>query len=1133
MVDIDFSNLTDDEVLAQKREEQASVSRGARETRRRAKNRLGATPGFGSTLRVLMDALNPVASKRDITSPNKPVSARELGVGSVLDRQNDEPEKFMNVVAVDPETGEQKRYELLAQSEEQAQAVLDHFGVEAVSHYFTDEQMAVASRLKAKGGEILSDGFSTVKDRTTELAQSIEIFAPDSDLLRQLNAGVGIPGLPNAARVGGALGRMDRLSEKLEYIETMIPGAEGKIVPGTSGENELFIKMPTPNARFVPIDISGFPIGGEPGSAMAELEGDIGIIAGEHANMTSALILAAQAILPHTNAFRLVSGKAPGTLKEASGPLTQYLKTQMNNMARRGLWRWAYVSGGVGAAAAFGNIVDNTIEHFRGFQHDDMGEIINESLAVGSVVAKLEGGMRLFAAGVSMFLAPPLRKILRTQEDHVIPTMDVARRYNVPITVADMHPVAGAIALQSQGLSSAMRAFYTNRDVFVRAGLDGFVAANFGKVGITEAEIVAATKSYHAKLLKILDDPESTLGATPALREGIYDYLMTDRKRVLDLTSNAVGDMGGASFQIGKLAKIKADAASGGTRYLKRDLTLDKADRIRGSDGKMVSFSDATMRFPDEPLDPRLDTIFDLIDSINPRLQNLPIMSREGSGNTAIHQIVKIRQKAFAATDRPTNDTSKWVASELYEESKRLMRDPSFLNRAPAPFREQMGKLADYMDESEEIAGKLWVKRMLDRDQQVRFAEDFELGEYFFNLRRPEVIQQVKDVLTKADRTLPMADHNRWEEVRSGFTSKLIRDPASAPKLIADPEHQIALNILYNKGERTALSDMAVRLADMQEGTLARFMQSHMDELNPALELWAKRDLYGMKVLVDEFGGPDTPGGRRMASSFFSMILHQNTVKLDAVEVLDKPQVAKAFSELRAQGWLQVLVGKDQAKLMDIEGIENALDMMIGSSGMANQLVTAGVAQSIGGGGLLDPSKSSRGYRKWLGNYLGGRFLVSPFIFRAAGLPSPRYMGPVEGKYLVPPNMSYLRTFVEILAANHEMMKNDANSLDLGKTVKFSAADIQFSSDSGPGINMPQGGAPPVPGPIGSNAMGLPNLADPDRGGGGEPLIPPPPLGGGGQPKPRPQPKPRSGGGLPTDREAGVPPGPRPKLGPR
>jgi hypothetical protein len=300
-------------------------------------------------------------------------------------------------------------------------------------------------------------------------------------------------------------------------------------------------------------------------------------------------------------------------------------------------------------------------------------------------------------------------------------------------------------------------------------------------------------------------------------------------------------------------------------------------------------------------------------------------------------------------------------------------------------------------------------------------------------------------------------------------------------------------------------------------------MQFHQTALDPAKVLWENgKDLNGLTVLMKELGGAESPEGRAMASSFFSMLIAKNSVKIDGMDVVNNSALANAFTELRTQGWLEQLVGKNQAALMDAKGIEDALGKMISGVNLGNSMIVATTASNVAGG-FLKPGATGAGARKWASNYLGGRFFVSPFMFRAAGLRDPRYIGPIAGKYLVPPSMSYLRLYVDILAATHAQLENDANYFKFESN--FGPDDIQMGVDGSDKINrqdpkQPQS-QPPTPG---INPTGLPNLPQ-GKPTGSSSIPTPSPLGAGQTGGP-------VGGGMPTGDGAGVPPGPRPKLGP-
>jgi hypothetical protein len=251
------------------------------------------------------------------------------------------------------------------------------------------------------------------------------------------------------------------------------------------------------------------------------------------------------------------------------------------------------------------------------------------------------------------------------------------------------------------------------------------------------------------------------------------------------------------------------------------------------------------------------------------------------------------------------------------------------------------------------------------------------------------------------------------------------------------------------------------------------------------------------------------------------MLIAKNSIKIDGMDVVNNTALANAFTELRTKGWLEQLVGKDQAALMDAKGIEDALGKMISGANLGNSMIVATTASNVAGG-FLKPGATGAGARKWMSNYLGGRFFVSPFMFRAAGLRDPRYVGPVAGKYLVPPSMSYLRLYVDILAATHAQLENDANYFNISS--EFGPDDMQRGVD---GSNLVKGQDPKQqqPSTPGVNPTGLPNLPQ------GKPTSPtpaptPPQLGVG-------QTGGRVGGGMPTGAGAGGTPKPRPITGQR
>ena len=1035
----------------------------------------------------------------------------------------DEPIEAFQYLVKDEETGQFKRYVMMAKNLEQVQALREYWGIKADSPDFTDRSMALASQI---GGTILDEASPYVDkaaSKAIQLLQSIPLFDPTSGVTRQLEPGLDLLGL------SASVGRADRLDEKQDIIEEKVPGSKTRIVTDDEGERVMLIQL-RDGDPWIEFDAEGFPIGGEEGSKLAELQGDVGLILGEFATAQNLFLAAASIALPSHVPARLL-GRAITPI--GTNALTTYMKTAGNNLLRRGLAKWAYLSGGIGLSTGFGNLVDNTIEEFRGFQHDDWAEIMDEFQRTSLLVAGLDGGLRGLASATSWFVSAPIKKLLRMKDQNMQELLVVADKYGIPLVPSDMHSVFKAGSGQRKALSSREKAFLLRRDIFTLAALRNFTETAFGPKKLTQEEAAAAVSVFQKKMLTTLGDETSVLSGGAAVGEGLLDYAAANARVTFDKSTVALGHEGASNFSLEGLVKIRRDAGGRGVRFARKGVKIELGKQPVLPDGRKASFGEATLRHPEEPISSTITKLFGLIDEMNPKIRTItPPNLRQGERSSAVDQMVKLREKAFTLKDDATlNDGSRGIAADIYDEVVRVMLAPV---RGSNVYKAELANLSTYMDGNEGILTGLWAKRLLDRNTSQPFGEAYEIGQAFFNLRRPELIRDVKKLLTQGGDPAQLL---RWQEARLGFDSKLLSNPADFVKTVTHPDHQQALKLLYSGSELKLLSRGAVMLEDIQKGALGKFMKHHMTAYEPAAELWMAKDLNGFKILMEELGGPESPQGRALASSFFSMLISKNTVMLDGIEVLNNNVLAKAVSEMRTRGWLEAMVGKDQALLMDIKGVEHALNLMVSGHNLGNSMITASTASKVTGS-ILNPGRFAMGMKKWLAVHLASRLFNSPFMYRASGLRDPRYLGSIDGKYLVPPTVSYLRLWIEALTATHETMKNDAN--EMGFTDGFHVGDIPFqvrTDDVIPEeiVKALQSGGPVAVDPSlafpGAGALGIPN-ATPQAAqtqGQGQQGKPPPPTA----PQIIPTPERGVRGGLPTNIDTGVKPGPRPKLAPR
>jgi len=1064
------------------------------------------------------------------TDPDS-IDAKTLGIGGGSE------ETFPIHVMVRGSDGKLVKRKILAHTKEQAQEVMDALGMERKGQMMFESEIQTARRLADDGYDAASRYIGIGVDSLTEFTQGNEILATDGDILRQLETMPGFmsdKGYPNAFAFGYDITQSDTLQAKAAKIEAQIPGAITKIVVGPDGDLELFSQLER-GGRWAKIDNPGIPFGkGTLEGVLAELEGDAGQVAGHLFNATTALIMLAAKRLPvwqrsavaATDKARKAEQIA-GAVKETG--LAKYLARAAGSALDKNLGRFVYTGTGIGLSAGLGHTIDEAIEKGRGFNHDEWQEIMDEAGIVFRDVWLMDRGLSVVGKGLSTFATKPLQSFFSSREQNVIAAMSASKEYKIPLIPPDMHPMFGSAWMQAGNLSASTAQFAAKRDAFVLSGMNDFVE----KV-LSGSKELTADQAFHiaalnkSKLLSTLGDAGTELAGQRALRKHIYQYAVADKKLLNTIATDAAGDIGKASFSMTRIHQIRQQADAAGIRFAHKGTTFGKTGQPILPNGKMSNISEATSRLS-EPVDSRIMELFGQLEGFENRIRTVPGTDVLGRTSTSVDQLIALRQRAAALADEPgLNSVSGWAAAAILKETKQMMLNPIGASKV---LKGKLRNISNFMDDSEAIQTRMWVKRLLDPKYAPRYGEPYDIAAQFFNLQRPEVIAEAKAMLT-GGRNVPAAT-GQWNEIRLGFTAKLINNPSDIPAIIANKENHEALRILYSKSELASFSKMARDLGSFQEGPMARLMEHSKDAADPAKAFWTSKNTQALRDFVEQAGGSDSAQGRAIAGSFFSMLIRENSRMVKGMDVLDKGAMAKSMAELRTRGWLDILVGKERAEALNVKGVENALSMMVGGSNMGAGLITASVTQSAMGGVLSAPKKAAHGWRKWFSNYIAGRFLVSPSMFKAAGLTNPRYYGSIDGKYLVPPEMSYVRTFADMIAAAHAIAEKDAS--DLGLDQGYSARDLRATLDGGSQkVNIRAEGMVPPPRAAhslpGENILGLPNLPAPGGGGGGGGGrgIPTPTLGGG-----LPNPAPRAGGSLPTDDGAGVPPGPRPKLGQR
>ncbi len=1082
------------------------------------------------------------AKPRASGSEELAISAKELGLeGFTSDAGTEEgllnlsPEGIrpITVMVKDPESNEYVKYRILAESKEQANEVLDMLGMERKGQMMFDSEIQTAKALAGEGFDAASRYLGLGVDALTDYIQASDTLATDGDILRQLST---VPGFLNkendnpwAFAFGWDITQTKSLEAKAALMKEQIPGIITKIVVGKKGQLELFAKF-GPEGRWAQIDNPGIPIGkGTLDGVLAELEGDAGQVAGHLLNATTTMIMLAAKKLPVW--ARGASGKAVAS-KLAEGVegaiqntgFHQYLLRATGTALDTKLGRWIYQGLGISGAAGIGHTIDQSIVKSRGFRHDEWQDIMDEAGIVFQDVFIMDRGLAIVTAGLSTFASQPMKLFYRTKEEHIIAAMAAAKEYHMPLMPPDLHPMFGSAWMQAENLSAAAAQFASHRDAFVLSGMkDGFIRRVLdGSKELAPEELAAIAGQYKKKMIAQLGDYGTELAGNRALRKHIYEYGIADKKGLMDLAVDTAPHVGKATFTMTKLQQIKAKAERLGVRHALEGTKFGKKGQAILPSGKIASISESTATLAD-PMSTEVEGLLSLVNTLETRMVHVPGKDFVGQTSTIVDQIIALRTRAFALADAPgQNMVSANAAAATFKEAKQMMLNPV---NASKELKSKLKRMSEYMDDSEQLQSRMWVKRMFDPKYQPKYGDAYEIGVEFFNLQRPEVISEAKQMLT-GQRNVP-GSAVKWEEVRRGFAAKMINNPSDIPAIIANKENHEGLRLLFSKSELASWEGLAKDLAAFQQGPMARLMEHSTDVAEPLKAFWVSKNTDALRSFMKEAGGADSAGGRAVAGSFFSFLLRENSTMLKGMDVLNKTAMAKAMAELRTSGWLDILVGQERAVMLNAKGVETVLSIMVGGSNMGAGLITASVTQSAVGGVLAAPKKAVHGWRKWFSNYIGGRYLVSPSLFKTAKLPNPRYYGSVDGKHLIPPEMSYLRTFADMIAAAHAIAEKDANDLGLGE--EFGAADLRNSMDGGsPKVNIraedttqPPRSAATLPG---TNALGLPNLqAAERRTAGPAPSIQAPQVGQ--QPR-------RAGGGMPTGDAAGVPPGPRPKLGP-
>jgi hypothetical protein len=646
-----------------------------------------------------------------------------------------------------------------------------------------------------------------------------------------------------------------------------------------------------------------------------------------------------------------------------------------------------------------------------------------------------------------------------------------------------------------------------------------------GEKELATEDIIALASKHKKALMDVVDNPSTELASTRALRKYIYEYAVADKEGLRRLTDAAIPDIGAVTFAMRGLKSINKKVDASGIRYAFEGTYFGKTGQPIMPSGKMSNLNEATFKLRD-PLDNRVQDLMGQFGDMQTKLRTVPGTGPLGESSTSLDQLIGIRTRAAVLQSEPgIGEASAGAAKLVLEETKHMMANPANASKA---FKTKLAEISTYMEESERVNRKLWVKRLLDPKYRPEYGTPYDLGVDFFTLADWETIAEAKHMLTSGKNVVGMA--HKWEEIKMGFQAKLLNNPSDIPALIGNKDNHKALNILFNKGELDTFERMANDLSIFQDGPIARLMAHSDKAANVAKTFWESNNTQALRDFMVTAGGPDSPQGRAMAASFFQLLIKENSTAVRGVDVINKSAIAKAMFEMRGRGWTEILLGAKKAEILNVRGIETALSMMVGSANMGAGLITSTMSQGAIGGALAAPKKAMHGYRKWFSNFLASRMLIGPVMQRAAGLPNLRYFGSIDGKHLVPTEKAYFRTFADMVAASREIAEEDAIALGFaGPDQRFSGADLHesMSGTNGHQLIVDPNAAPPRAGATlpGTSTLGMPNQPRAPGGLGG---------GGGNAPAPqRPQPTPRVGGGLPTNQGAGVPPGPRPNSGPR
>lgn len=802
-----------------------------------------------------------------------------------------------------------------------------------------------------------------------------------------------------------SLTRSKNQVDKINKIRDKFPGTIFRIDQDSeTGESTFEAKLPG-YTEYLPVDKADNVI------AALLSPGDHGDLFGHLATFETAamIIMSGQSAGLMARLPGLGAAAAPAMNVANVGKALAYVKRGVNSLVR-GLKETGRITG-IGAlegvATGLGRFVDESIQKWEGYQSDEWGDIANGAITVAKSDGILEMGMRGFIAVGSAIASKPVAWIMRKADDVVKESIEASNKFGIPMIPADLHPISRTGMLQAGRVSGSIGARINIRDAVGLLRFGDYFKNLGDPTALKREELKGALAVVEKRLMKALRKPGSVAVASQASRRGFAAFRAAEEAATQGRLKDARASIGkDGSFDLGPLLEISAASKTGGTRGRRAGVEEAAGGRSIGVNprtGKagFLGIDVATINFSG-PIHLKVLELMQFVDGINPLLRTVGKGGRTDRFNfssNAVDQMVELRKKAHGISDDVNyNPISREIASQLHQEMIRVMRNPT--GGSPG-FRQAMEALDTRLGVNEEIANMTWVRTLLDPNGVRRNITDEELGSVIFNLKKPDQVAQIKRALQSTG-----TGALTWGRVQDGYREMLLSNPLQFTTVIDNPGNKKALRTIFSSGEMSDLADVASEYRRMQGSGVVKLIKKDMESTDIAVDLMRTKDIAGLKTLVDELGGKDSPSARSIAAGIGMWVANSSTKTVNGQDILDKGKAASMLAELNKDGMFDVLLGKHN--MGDIESIRKMLSMTIQNSHMGENLISAQMAQQLTQG-IIHPIRGWAAANKLFANWIFGRTMMSPFLFRATGLDSPLVSG------LAKHDRSFVRLYVRLM----------------------------------------------------------------------------------------------------------------------